>query len=154
MGCSSSLSLPSLASFVSSSCFLVRRIELRSLTSLSSSLRIWVSVIHFIATFRNWSLSRECLTNAYIREGSNSCWEGLIRGFLSTYIILSRGSFQVGVERLDVFPVSFGIYSCYYEPTDVKYGLDKFRIVPQGLCNTQMLSRLFSRLRHGWALAR
>jgi hypothetical protein len=50
---------------------------------------------------------------------------------LSTYINLIRGSLQARVERIYIFPVSFGIYySGGYEPTDVESSLDKVWVVP------------------------
>jgi hypothetical protein len=43
----------------------------------------------------------------------------------NTYINFIRGSLQVGVERLYILPVSFGIYGGSYKPTDVESSLHK-----------------------------
>jgi hypothetical protein len=67
---------------------------------------------------------------------------------MKTYIYEFGGSLHARVEDLDFFLFSLGIHGRRHVSADVEPSLNEVWVVPQGLCNTRILSRLFPRPRH------
>jgi hypothetical protein len=64
---------------------------------------------------------------------------------IKTYIYELGGSLHAGVEGLELFLLGLGIHGCRYVLTNVEPNLNEVWVVPQGLCNTRILSWLFPR---------
>jgi hypothetical protein len=74
-----------------------------------------------------------------------------VKRSIDTYIYELGGGLHAGVKGPNMFPLDFGIDGRCHVSANVISGLDKVWIVPQGLCNTRVLSRLFLGPWHRWA---
>jgi hypothetical protein len=70
---------------------------------------------------------------------------------MKNYVYELGGILHAGVEGLDLFLFGLGIHGRRHVSINVEPCLNEVRVVPQGLCNTQILSRLFFEPRHRWA---
>jgi hypothetical protein len=71
-----------------------------------------------------------------------------VRESIETYIYELKGSLHAGVEGPDLFLFGLGIHGHQYILTNMESSLNEVQIVPQGLYNTRILSRLFPKSWH------
>jgi hypothetical protein len=77
-----------------------------------------------------------------------------VKGLDDAYIETSRGMTNLSMWNLNVCSICFGVNDHHDEPADVEPDFDKLRVIGKGLCNPQILSRLFVRPRHIHAFTR
>jgi hypothetical protein len=74
-------------------------------------------------------LARECSTNACIRKKSEPCPKDVVEELEDAYVNTSRSRLQIGVERLYVRLVHFGIDDHCDKLADAELDLDELRVV-------------------------
>jgi hypothetical protein len=67
-------------------------------------------------------------------------------GSIDTYVYELGGGLHAGVKGLDLFQLGIDVYGRCHISANVISSQDKVWNVPQGPCNTRVLSRLFHQL--------
>jgi hypothetical protein len=84
----------------------------------------------------------------HLYQGRVKSQDKNVRGSIDTYIYELGGGLHARVKGLDLFPLGFGVHGHCHVSTNVISILDKVWIVPQGLCDMRVLSRLVLRPWH------